>query len=156
MRNLLKKLFIGRLFLRKKLTIWQRVFENAGWDWTKGGIVLGLAVGTIVLIGDAYVSIDRAMKNYKSLALQEAKLQEEKKLGRELDEQLNYYASLEYKQRYAYDSLNLAREGEELYVVESREREQYSLDKPNPDPIKRDTPSLWWQLIWQQIIAGDS
>lgn len=154
MRNPLKNIFLLRFVSRKRTAKWIRIFENAGWTWTRGTVVAGLSLAIVLLTADIYISVNQAIKNYKSLAIEEAKLLETKAVGEELDRELEYYASLEYKQRYGYDSLNRARDGETLYTVDTDDRKEYELEAENPDPIRDNDAQIWWELVFKMIRAG--
>jgi hypothetical protein len=126
--------------------------QNIGWTWSKAAITGVLIVVIITLSLDIYFSVKDAVKNYKLLAQEEQKLQEVLAESKELDEELDYYGSLEYKQRYAYDSLNLARENESIYLIETGGDIEYGAEKKNPDPIKRENKRFWWELLFGEAI----
>lgn len=146
-----KLLFRMRRIIRDKSTKLDKILENVGWSWSKVGTVTILSMVALTLSVNIYHSIDDAIKNYKLLAIEEQKLNEVKKQGGELDEELDYYSSLEYKQRYAYDSLNLARGNEELFQVVTEERADYDLELNNPDPILKEEKDLWWEILFDEM-----
>lgn len=145
---------LTKVFARRLQAIGS-IANDLGLNWGRGAVLCGLALTMIWVSYAIYYAVENAGKNYELLVAEQKKLADVRKTNEDLSHQAEYYASLEYKQRYAYDSLNLAREGERLYLIESRQREQYDLEKKNPDPVKSEDKRLWWELLiaemWRRI-----
>ncbi|MFW5703193.1 MAG: hypothetical protein ACOCXP_04490, partial [Candidatus Dojkabacteria bacterium] len=107
-----------------------------------------LVISTILIL-DIYSSVTDAAASYRVLTREQERLVTAANDQEELNEQLQYYSSLEYQQQYAYDSLNLAHEGEQLFVVETEDRTIVQELEEEIDPILRDRHDLWWELVWE-------
>ncbi len=144
--SLLKKiLFRNLLYIKEK-------FKTTGWTTTNLFVIICTVFAIIAISYNIYLNISKASQNYQVLDGEKQKLQEIKKQNEQYTHLSNYYDSLEYKQRYAYDSLGMVKKGEEIYIVEKDERENYEVEKANYDPIKKENKELWWDLIWKQLI----
>jgi len=151
MLNPSKKLFLTRKFISRKLGFISHILKNIGWTWTTGAIITILIFAVIALSFDIYIIITQATKNYKLLAQEQQKLDLVTQTNRKLDQDLSYYSSLEYRQRYAYDSLNLAKPGESLYIIDNSTRPDFQIKQEVVDPIAKDDPTGWWNLLFTQL-----
>ena len=129
----------------------RKVLSGIGLDWTMVGLI-GLLVFIIFALSyNTYSSIERAIRGSRLLEIERQKLEEEKRKAEELELELQYFSSLEYRQRYAYDSLNLARPGERIYNIEFGDRERYEISSYNPDPIQVDDHRKWWNTVFEIV-----
>jgi hypothetical protein len=113
-----------------------------------------LVVLTILFSFNILQTINKAVDDYQVLSVERGKLAKIKGESNDLDKELGYYSSLDYRKQYAYDSLNLARDGESIYYIDLRDRKPLDLDKPNPDPVKRTDNKAWWNFLFGQMWDG--
>lgn len=66
--------------------------------------------------------------------------------NQDLQKQLDYYNSFEYKQLYARDYLHLAVPGETLYKIEGNPT-YYQIDQQQPNFVTADTFTSWWAKL---------
>jgi hypothetical protein len=149
-----KTAFNLRKLARRHLQNFSHYLFGLGFSWGR----LAALAGTVAVISglafNIYFSISQAQKNYKLLEIEREKLATAQSQHDKLSSELEYYSSLEYQQRYAYDSLNLARSGEDLYLVETEERALYEPESTNPDPIAQENPQVWWQLLLDEVFKS--
>lgn len=146
-----KKLFLAGRSLRNKARELKGKLQDLGLTSSKALMLTVIIGGIFALVFNIYVSVNSAVENYKLLAYERERLEDTREEGKELDQEIAYFSSLEYKQRYAYDSLNFARQGEELYHIETGKREGYELEEVNYDPVQKDNKSVWWQVLYEEI-----
>lgn len=154
MSTLPKRLYDLRKFAQRKWGSLEQTTENLGMTRGKLIVISACAILAISLSFNIYVAVSQATKNYELLSIEDEKLQAERKVAEELQREEEYYKSLEYKQRYAYESLNLAKPGEKVYVIETEGRADYRPKLQNNDPIKKDDEQVWWQLIVDEVFKS--
>jgi hypothetical protein len=146
----LKKLLFYKKLASKKFSVVKSRLDNAGFTWTKGAIIMASTTIILILMFDIYFSVQSAVENYKLLEFEEQRLQQTEEEASELSQEIEYYSSLEFRQRYAYDSLNLARAEERLYAVQTADRQQFEIEEVNSDPIAVEDEQLWWDLLFDE------
>lgn len=130
--------------------------DSHGLSWNRVIIIASLAGLILAVSLNIYVVVVNAFQNYEVLQTERAKLAELQSKNAQLESELAYYSSLEYKQRYGYDSLNLARPGEQIYLVQEADRESFELEEENPDPIQTEDNQRWWQLFFESMLESPS
>lgn len=146
--NFLRK--IGRPVARRYNSA-QSNFHNAGWTGTRVLVVMACLLLTSSLIFNIYMSVTQTSKNFQLYIEEQDKLKAEQERTAKIDKDLSYYQSFEYRQRYGYDSLNLAKPGEKLYLIESSDRQKYDLQGSNPEPVKKEDNWFWWQTLARDV-----
>ncbi len=147
-----KILHLSRKFALRRWLNLQETANHLGFNWSRILIIIFLGVVFLGLIANIYASLVQAGQNYNTLVQEEEKLDKLRSRSSELQSSVDYFSSLEYKQRYAYDSLNMTRPGEQLYLVELSERESYELVRKNPEPIQEAETQQWWNYLKEMLL----
>lgn len=90
--------------------------------------------------------VANAQDNYEVYQFEKQGLQELKQEHKELEQELEYYQSYEYKKLYARDNLKLADEDEKLYQILG-ERKQYEVVEQDPDLFQNQSFWNWWVIL---------
>lgn len=136
---------INRQFQR-----WQGELETAGWTWQRLAVILLCGFISVALIINLSNNIQQAQKNSALLAQRQQRLAQLQTEGKSLDEQIAYLSSLEYRERYAHSSLNLARANEDIYKVDLKTTTSTDKDE-RKITVTDSTPSQDWQLLWDLV-----
>ena len=80
--------------------------------------------------------------------------------ARQKPEDVKYFASEEYKDRYAKESLNLLNPGEKLIIIPEQQRVveqgpvEFATDKFDPASVLGKTkPTQWWEYFFGQTLS---
>lgn len=110
-----------------------------------------LLIIILVISYNVFLAYNRGVDNQAKLKEEEEKLARLQQENKELSEKENYFRSIEYRKAYARESLNLAGEGERLFLV-VRDDEEVDLqeedelyDKDSMQPLEH-----WKMLILRQ------
>ncbi len=138
---------------RNSLRVYEKLLEQ--------GFSLGKVLLFVVLVGivtgvgvNISLNISRARVSYAVLETENQRLLLAKAESAKLEQDLEYYSSLEYRKRYAYDSLNLARDGEEIYIIDGATRDDFSFEQVEVDPVKRNDSKYWWDFTVNLVLGG--
>lgn len=140
--------------VQRRLNTLNSMLENSGFHTASVITIVVLVIIWAGLIGSIYNSVIQTAQNQQLLRQEKSKLELERVKSEKLAQQYEYYTSIEYRQRYAYDSLSLARPGEKLYSVEIEPREEYELQKKNPEPVRQGPEGDWWTLLFSWLGIG--
>lgn len=134
-----------------KLKHWLARLKQNGFSASTFILLFALALLIISLNYNTYQAVINAVQDYQTLGDTKEQLSELQADQQVLEQNLEYYRSVDFRERYAYDSLNLAKPGESVYLVETSSRVSYDLETENTDPIVLHERQLWWDLLFQQI-----
>jgi cell division protein FtsB len=151
MQNIRKGIYHIRKSWNRRLQRLGKFANDIGLSVTNFLIIIVLSLLILAIGLNIYFAIRDATNNYSLLKVEQERLEKVQTKNKELEEKLAYYSSLEYKERYARDSLNLVKPGEQIYVVETERREEYDLVEENPDPILKENNRLWWDVILELL-----
>jgi len=115
-------------------------------------ITLLLAATILVLGGNIIRVIANARSNYEIFALEEKGLNDLKEKNKQLQSELEYVSSDEYKMLLLRNSSNLARSNEELYTLKAQSK-YLEEDKELLDLSQKDDFQDWWSLLATYIIS---
>ncbi len=128
-----------------------RFLSGYGFSGDKLAMLGLLCILAVILVFNIYSKLAEVPQNYAVMTAENERLQKAQEKKRELEQEIEYYSSLEYRRRYGYDSMNFAREGESIYLVNPGGREFVQLEETQPDPILREDNKIWWDLFWQEV-----
>lgn len=140
MKKLLKIFKNLRYNLLRNLNKWE-------FDLSAFFLQIILIVMIIALGYNVYIAYQKGIKNSQLESEASQKLAELKAESRQLDAELQYYGSVEFKKIYARDTQNLAQPGESLYYVERPEQQQIENYEVITDPIVLDNYGYWWRKL---------
>jgi cell division protein FtsB len=150
--NLKKLRYYKKIYLDRPVQNLKVFLNRSGWDTTTILVVTACIIVIFAVSYNIYFAVANASQDYQALENRREELADAKERNRELNAELEYYSSLEYKQRYGHESLNLVRPGEEIYLIEKSDRADFELEKKNPDPILKDEQEVWWGFVWERIL----
>jgi cell division protein FtsB len=108
---------------------------------------LALLIIIVTLTSNIYRAYNDGVRNLGRLKIEEEKLIKLQEENSKLNEEENYYKSIEFRKAYARDSLNLSKEGETLYLVIRDENEEVALEEDllfDPNTVNK---SKQWKLL---------
>jgi len=119
-------------------------FKEVGISWQYISLILASFALVIYLSASIYGVVKRGKENYLLISQEREKLYALEHEGQVLSEEVKYTQSAEFKESFARDNLNYARENQDLYYVKREEPVQYEYLEKNLDPIVLDTFKEWW------------
>ncbi len=148
-----------------KLTLWlkysnlrtkslSRFLSGYGFSGDKLAVLGLLTLLAVILVFNIYAKLAEVPQNYAVMTAENDRLQKAREKKLELEQEIEYYSSLEYRRRYGYDSMNFAREGESIYLINPEGRSFVELEEHQPDPILRADNKIWWDIFWQEVGRG--
>jgi len=116
-------------------------------------VMLLLTITLLVLMGNILRVIANARSNYEIFSIEAQGLRDLTKKNTDLQKELDYVSSDEYKMLLLRNSSNLALVNEELYTIRNPS-EQF--DEENELLIVKDKTNFsgWWELLIGFIISG--
>ncbi|MEI7578995.1 MAG: septum formation initiator family protein [bacterium] len=129
-----------------KASIFRKI---TGFDWDSGDFLINtfliLLIFTLSL--NVYNAYKKGINNRNSIQEEEQKVNQLKAETDDLNNQIDYYSSSEYRRAYARENQNFAIPGEKLYYV--LRPEDYKIDyyQVNTDPIQLDNHARWWKEL---------
>jgi cell division protein FtsB len=108
---------------------------------------LALLIIIVTLTSNIYRAYNDGVRNLGRLKIEEEKLIKLQEENAKLNEEENYYKSIEFRKAYARDSLNLSKEGETLYLVIRDENEEEAVEEDllfDPNTVNK---SKQWKLL---------
>ena len=95
------------------------------------------------LINNIYLSVQNGLRGYNTLKEEKKVLDQLELENKKLQADEEYHQSNFYTELYARESLNYAKQGQELYKIERSETYDYDKLTQN-DPITIDNYREWW------------
>ncbi len=115
--------------------------------YTRGWVSVLIVVGiTFLLLVSFGRVITNARNNFEVYQYEQSGLAMLQVDHSELQRQLDYYNSFEFKRLYARDFLHLAEPGETLYKIVG-DQTIYQIDQPQPNFVTAETFAYWWQKL---------
>lgn len=105
---------------------------------------IGLVFLGIFLIRNIYLNIDIWLTNYQLKDTQAMHLERVKSENERLNKAVEYYKSNFYQQKYARESLNLARPNQKLYLVERKQEYDFLQEPVKQDRVEISDNREWW------------
>jgi cell division protein FtsB len=126
-------------FARHRLqNIFKFRLHTRGWF----SVVMIIGVTFLLLVSFGRV-ITNAKNNFEVYQYEQSGLVALQGDNDELQRELDYYQSFEYKRLYARDFLHLAEPGETLYKIVGSQT-YYEINEKVPNFVTADTYSFWW------------
>lgn len=108
-------------------------------------------IGIIMILGyNVFAAYQKGSQNAEVIKEDRIKLEHQQSEYALVLEELNYYASIEYKRQLAREGQNLSEPGEQLYRVNREAIQEVDFFEINNDPILLAEHSNWWK----QLILG--
>lgn len=112
---------------------------------------LSLVIIIVALTFNIFIAYKEGVDNLTQLRQEEDKLAKLQEENARLNEEENYYRSIEFRKAYAKDSLNMSGEGETLYYVLREKNEK----TPEITQKLYDFASMKNIDAWKLLIFGD-
>ena len=135
------------LILRKVAS----TFKEVGISWQYISLIIASFLLILYLSASIYGVVKRGKENYLVIAQEREKLYALEHEGQVLSEEVQYTQSAEFKESFARDNLNFARDNQDLYYVRREEPIQYEYLEKNLDPIELNTFKEWWM----ELVVGN-
>jgi len=121
-------------------------------DFTTENLLISilLCLAVLVLTGNILRVITTARNNYEIFSIESQSLNDLKAKNEELQKELEYVSSDEYKMLLLRNSANMAQSSEDLYTI--RQKATYlDEEKDLLDLTKKSDFSNWWQMLSSYI-----
>lgn len=115
-------------------------------DFRSWLILVGLTVVLLIIAGKLGDSMVNAYRNYQVYVAEQAGRDELAEEYQDLQQNLAYYRSYEYKKLYARDYLNLTQNGETLYRINDNDS-FYEVKEKQQNFVESGEYTQWWLVL---------